>query len=57
MKLIFATWLFDASLGKALTKKKAKNRLLSFHFLREQKIKPEDLQLYCETGRYRTKKK
>jgi len=34
MKIYFATWLLEPAQGRALTKRKAKNRLLSyFHTL------------------------
>lgn len=57
MKLYFATWLTDRSLGKSLTKKKAKSRLLSYHFLREQGISSELLRKYCQFGRCDPRKK
>ena len=46
-----ATWLTDRSLGKSLTKKKVRRRLVSFHFLKEQEITKPLLVQYCETGR------
>ena len=46
-----ATWLTDRTLGRSLTKKRANNRLLSFHFLREQEITFEQLRQYIRTGR------
>ena len=51
MKIYFATWLTDRSLGRSLTKKKGSKRLLSFHFLREQGITTPLLTQYCRTGR------
>lgn len=51
MKIYFASWLTDRSLGTSLTKKKANKRLLSFYFLFEQKIEPSQLIKYVETGR------
>ena len=50
MKVYFATWLTDRSLGKSLNKKKGKTRLLSFHFLREQNITNPLFEEYIETG-------
>ena len=57
MKIIFATWLFDKTLGNCMTKKKANSRLLSYHFLREQGITEEQLNTYCLTGRLNPSKK
>ncbi len=51
MKIYMATWLTDRTLGRSPTKKKANNRLLSFHFLREQEITFEQLRQYTRTGR------
>lgn len=51
MKIYMATWLTDRTLGRSLTKKRANNRLLSFHFLREQEITFEQLRQYIRTGR------
>lgn len=51
MKIIFATWLTDRSLGRSLSKKKARNRLLSYHFLKEQDITDPLLRTYIQTGR------
>lgn len=56
MKIYMATWLFDRSLGKSLTKKRANVRLISYYFLREQEIDKESLELYCSTGRLDTRK-
>lgn len=56
MKIYFATWLFDRTLGKSLTKKKARNRLLSYYFLVEQGISEEDLSKYIRTGRLDARK-
>jgi len=50
MKVFFATWLVDRSHGTSLSKKKASSRLLSFHFLREQKITSSLLSEYSKTG-------
>lgn len=46
-----ATWLTDRSLGKSLTKKGGKKRLVSFYFLREQEITKLLLTQYCKTGK------
>ena len=51
-----ATWLADRSLGRSLTKNKARKRLLSFHFLREQKITSDQLRKYVTFGRVDTRK-
>lgn len=51
MQIFLSTWLTDRSLGISLTKKRAKYRLLSYHFLKEQKITSTLLFQYCQTGR------
>ena len=51
MKIFFATWLVDRSHGTSLSKKKASSRLLSFHFLREQKITKQEIKRYCSEGK------
>lgn len=51
MKIYFATWLTDKSLGKSLTKHKANARLVSFHFLREQKVDSNHIDEYKKTGK------
>ena len=51
MKIYFATWLTDRSLGTSLTKKKANVRLVSYHFLKEQQVTSEQILRYCKTGR------
>jgi hypothetical protein len=51
MKIYFAAWLTDRSLGDSLTKKGAKTRLLSFYFLREQNITDEMIAEYSQTGK------
>ena len=51
MKIFFATWLTDRSLGRSLTKKKAGRRLLSYYFLLEQEVSTSLLNKYCLTGR------
>lgn len=50
MKIIFATWLTDRTLGTSLTKKGGSQRLVSYHFLLEQKITRKHLIKYVETG-------
>lgn len=55
MKIYFAAWLVDKSQGRSLTKKKAGNRLISFHFLKEHKISFEGLAFYIRTGRNQSK--
>ena len=50
MVIFFATWLTDKSLGDSLTKKKASKRLVSFHFLKEQKVTSKHIKKYCTTG-------
>jgi hypothetical protein len=57
MRIYLATWLFDKTLGRSLTKKKASNRLLSYHFLTQQEITNEQLSKYCTSGRLNTSKK
>jgi len=57
MKIIFATWLYDRTLGSSLTKVKAENRLLSYHFLCDQEITLEQLKEYVITGELDTRKK
>jgi hypothetical protein len=51
MKIHFATWLTDRTHGMSLTKKRAVNRLLSYHFLGDQGITDEQFRLYCKIGR------
>lgn len=48
MKVYLATWLFEKSQGKALTKRKAFYRLLSYFHTREKK---EDFIPYVKTGK------
>lgn len=51
MKIYLSTWLTDRSLGDSLTKKRTRNRLLSFYFLLEQKISSSLLVEYVQRGR------
>jgi hypothetical protein len=51
MKIILSTWLTDRSLGQSLTKTGARNRLLSYYFLIEQKITKDLLTRYVLYGR------
>lgn len=57
MKVYFASWLFDKTLGESLTKKSITSRLLSYHFLKEQGITVEQLKGYCQTGKHDTRKR
>lgn len=57
MKIYLATWLFDKTLGISMTKKKGSQRLVSYHFLREQGISKDNLLEYCKTGKYNPNKK
>lgn len=50
MKIYFAMWLTDPTLGESLTKKEAKNRLGSYYFLKDQSITSEMLRTYIKTG-------
>ncbi len=56
MRINFATWLFDRSLGVSLTKHGARRRLVSYHFLKEQEITREGLSKYSKRGRLDTRK-
>lgn len=47
MKVYLATWLFEVSQGQALTKKKKKERLLSYFHTKE---KAELLPHYIKKG-------
>jgi hypothetical protein len=50
MKIVFATWLVDKSLGDSLTKNSAANRLVSYHFIVEQKVTKKILKNYIKKG-------
>jgi hypothetical protein len=56
MKIYFATWLFDQTLGKSLTKLEASDRLLSYFFLQQQEITNQQLTRYIKTGKLKTTK-
>lgn len=56
MEIHFATWLFDRTLGNALTKKGGKNRLLSYYFLKEANTTNAQLKEYVKTGRLDSRK-
>lgn len=56
MKIYLSAWLADISLGQSMTKKKAIRRLLSYHFLVEQKITSELLVEYYQRGRCNPRK-
>jgi len=49
MKIYFATYL-DTNSGTILTNKKETTRLISFHFLRKQKVTSSLLSEYSKTG-------
>lgn len=51
MKIYLATWLAEKEQGRALTKIRNSRRLLSYHFLHEQKVNFEQLQQYVRIGR------
>lgn len=59
MKVYLATWLRDYTNGKSLTRKKAKNRLLSYHLYQEEaeKAKYPDTTIpeYITTGKYESR--
>ena len=57
MRVFLATWLTDHSLGQSLTKNGAAGRLLSYHFLREQKVTDKQLQIYIRKGNVDIRKK
>lgn len=57
MKIFYATWLFDVSLGRSLTKKKANSRLISYHFVKVAKTTDAQLEAYSKLGRLNPKKK
>lgn len=50
MKIYFATWL-DKGFGQILTKKKGRNRLISYYFLKAQKATPEQIREYITKGK------
>ncbi len=56
MKVYFATWLVDRTLGVSLTKKRANVRLLSYYFLSAQGISHPQFVFYIKTGRLDTRK-
>jgi hypothetical protein len=51
MKIILATWLGETSQGESLTKMNYPHRLISFHYLNQQKIQDADFAEYCATGK------
>ena len=51
MKIYFATWLFDKTLGESMTNQNAFRRLLSYHFIREGQTTNNQLSKYCQTGK------
>lgn len=56
MKIVLATWLYDQTLGRTMTKRRGNVRLLSYFFLREQGITDKQLEKYIRTGRLKTGK-
>ena len=56
MEIHFATWLFDRTLGNALTKKKASHRLLSYFFLVDGETTKKQLKEYVDTGKLDSRK-
>lgn len=50
MRIFFATWLAEKSHGEALTKCGARQRLLSYHFIKEQKVSKTGIETYCKDG-------
>lgn len=50
MKVYFATWLTDRTLGQSLTKKGGNCRLLSYYFIREQETPPKQFERYVRRG-------
>lgn len=57
MKIYLATWLFDKSLGESLTKKRARQRLLSYFFITADRTTKEELVQYIEQGFVNSKRK
>lgn len=57
MKIYFATWLTDRSLGETATKMRAFNRLVSFFFLKSQQIENNSFEEYQKTGMFDPRKK
>jgi len=57
MKIYLATWILETSQGVALTKKHARSRLMSYHFLNEQGITSSQLNEYYSTGKLNISKK
>ena len=57
MNVIFATWLYDRSLGRSLTKLGERDRLVSYYFLQDQGIEDWHLEKYIRTGRFDPTKK
>jgi len=56
MKIYFATWLYDRTLGNSLTRKRASTRLISYYFIKDQEITDDQLLKYIKTGRLDTRK-
>ena len=56
MEIHLATWLFDRTLGNALTKKGASKRLLSYYFLDQGDVTKRQLKEYIRTGKLDSRK-
>ena len=51
MKIYLATWLEEISQEIALSKKEARNRLLSYFFISKRENGSEDFKQYIERGK------
>ncbi len=49
MRIFFATWM-DENFGQILNNKDAKNRLVSYFFIKEQKVSPVNFKRYIKKG-------
>ncbi len=56
MKIYLATWLFEHNHGVSLTKVKNRRRLLSYFFIKEQKVTAVGMHKYINTGELKTGK-
>jgi hypothetical protein len=56
MKIYLATWLFEHNHGVSLTKIGARKRLLSYFFIKEQKVSAVGMNKYVKTGELKTGK-
>ena len=57
MKMFYAMWFSDRSLGKSLTRIRQKRRLVSFFFIKYQDITNDQLKQYVEFGQLDPRKK